>query len=70
MNQISNSNDDEEYEDFSPELAKITLERYSTNRAVLVEEHASSYKWILASLLTLNSGGFSEYSPLRNRHKI
>jgi len=57
VNQISNSEDDEEYEDFSPELAKITLARHGASRAVLVEEHASSYKWLLASLLTLNSGG-------------
>ncbi|MCR2832684.1 hypothetical protein [Parerythrobacter lacustris] len=43
--------------EFPEELAKLTYERLGEIRRVLVDEHSASYRWIMASLLAVNSGG-------------
>jgi hypothetical protein len=38
-------------------LAEHSIEGLKRGRDVIIDQHADSFKWILASLLTINSGG-------------
>lgn len=46
-----------ELQEFPSELAKLNYERLLHARSSLIEEHSANYRWLLASLLVLNSGG-------------
>jgi hypothetical protein len=48
--------DEDGMAEFSKELAKLTYERRYSERMIVFDEHSSAFKWLMASLLTVNSG--------------
>jgi hypothetical protein len=43
--------------DFPKELAANELARTSESRRLIIDEHSASFRWLMASLLAINSGG-------------
>jgi hypothetical protein len=50
--------------DFPIDLAKAKLSRTTEGRRMLIDEHSSSFKWLMASLLAINAGGMATLSSV------